>query len=108
LYFQRIIVYKRKRIKTFLFPINHPDLTASYHNIASVYQTMGNHSEALPFYEKTREILEKTLPPYHVRLATVYNSIAFAYYHMEEYPNALLHLFGIQLKRFVQKTTAYI
>jgi tetratricopeptide (TPR) repeat protein len=46
---------------------------------------MGNHSEALPFYEKT-------VPPYHVRLATVYNSIAFAYYHMKEYPNALLYL----------------
>lgn len=43
-----------------------------YSNIAIVYQYMGDHVNALLFYQKALEVQEKSLPPNHPNLEQTY------------------------------------
>ncbi|CAF1397094.1 unnamed protein product [Rotaria sordida] len=70
-------------------PPNHPDLAASYNNIGSVYNSMGEYSKALSSYERSLEITKIALPPNHPDLAASYNNIGLVYYDMGEYSKAL-------------------
>jgi tetratricopeptide (TPR) repeat protein len=54
-----------------------------------VYSNMGEYSTALSFYEKTKEIFEKILPPNHPLLAASFGNIASGYEKMNQYPKAL-------------------
>ncbi|CAF2180142.1 unnamed protein product [Rotaria magnacalcarata] len=70
-------------------PEDHPDLTASYHCIALVYDSMGDYSKALEFYEKAHKIYEKAVPPNQFDLAISFNNIGLVYYNMGDYARAL-------------------
>ena len=68
---------------------NHPDLGASYNDIALVYNDIGEYSMALEYYEKDIEIKKVALPKNNPDLATSYNNIALVYDNMSEYSKAL-------------------
>ncbi|CAM4826026.1 unnamed protein product [Rotaria magnacalcarata] len=70
-------------------PPNHPNLAASYNNLASVYVNMHNYVEALSFAEKSIKISEESLPANHPDLAAAYNNIGGLYFRMGEYSMAL-------------------
>ncbi len=50
---------------------------------------MGEHIEALEFYQRTFEIFQKTLPSNHPSFAVTYAHTAIAHESMKELPNAL-------------------
>ncbi|CAF4178891.1 unnamed protein product, partial [Rotaria sordida] len=64
-------------------------LAASYGNVASVYDNMGEYSKALSSYERALHIDKKVLPPNHPDLASDYNNIGSVYENMGEYSKAL-------------------
>ena len=49
-----------------------------YVNVGTVYENFAMHSEAIPYFEKAREIYERELPPGDSRLAGLYNNMALA------------------------------
>ena len=57
--------------------------------LALVYDSMGEYSKALSYYEKDLEISKQALPPNHPDLATSYNNIGIVYDDMGEYSKAL-------------------
>ena len=68
---------------------NDPDFSASYNNIASVYNKMSEYSKALQYYKKSIEIKYKALPKNHPNLAISYSSIGQVYHNMGKYMKAL-------------------
>ncbi|CAF3872443.1 unnamed protein product [Adineta steineri] len=99
-YFEKAVGIDEKTL-----PENHPSLATSYNNIIHIhyifdlftfplhigsgYNSMGEYSKALSFYEKTRGIFEKTLPADHPSLAASYNNIGLVYINTGEYSKAL-------------------
>jgi tetratricopeptide (TPR) repeat protein len=64
--------------------------TASiYHMLGMVNGHLGKYAEAITFYKKSNEILQKILPPTHSDLASSYNNIGNVYSSVEEYSKAL-------------------
>ncbi|CAF1051582.1 unnamed protein product [Adineta ricciae] len=64
---------------------------------ASIYHQLGwnkynqkNYPEAILYYRKALEILEKILQPHHPKLATSYNNIGIVYGQLGDYSNARL------------------
>ena len=49
-----------------------------YVNVGTVYENFAMPSEAIPYFEKAREIYERELPPGDSRLAGLYNNMALA------------------------------
>jgi tetratricopeptide (TPR) repeat protein len=60
-----------------------------YQHLGIAKAGKGNDKEVLEFYQKSLEIVQKFLPPYHSYLATTYNNIAAVHYSMKEYSKAL-------------------
>jgi tetratricopeptide (TPR) repeat protein len=64
---------------------DHSQLVISYKNIASMHESMGEYSKALPFYQQALEIEQKTLPSNHPDLATSHSNIGLVFQEMGEY-----------------------
>jgi tetratricopeptide (TPR) repeat protein len=56
--------------------------------LGSVKFSQGQYEEALPFYQKSLEIFERTLPENHLTLACSYNNIGLLYHEICEYSKA--------------------
>jgi len=83
-YSQKAVAIREK-----ILPPEHPDLAASYNNLAETYRVWGWHQRSLEFHQKTLGILEKTLPPEHSDLATSYNNLAGTYGALGEHQKSL-------------------
>ncbi|CAF0833684.1 unnamed protein product [Rotaria sordida] len=64
-------------------------LSSTYNNIGLMYDSMGNYSDALSWYEKALEIQSNSLPSDHPSLATVYDNIGMVYRSLGDYTTAL-------------------
>ncbi|MDR2897356.1 MAG: tetratricopeptide repeat protein [Spirochaetaceae bacterium] len=82
-------LHKALEIQEKLLGKENPDPAATYHNIALVYDSMGEYRMALEWYNKSLAIREKVLGKEHPFTAATYNNIATVYSHMGEYPKAL-------------------
>ncbi len=60
-----------------------------FHQLGWIKDDQGKYTEAIEFYEKALEILQKILPPNHPLLGTSYNNISTVYENMGEYLKAL-------------------
>ncbi|MEA1983261.1 MAG: tetratricopeptide repeat protein, partial [Campylobacterota bacterium] len=67
----------------------HPSTAAGYHNLAVLYEAMGNHLEALSLYKQALAINEKVLGEEHPDTATIYNNLAVLYMDMGKLEEAL-------------------
>ncbi|CAF4181824.1 unnamed protein product, partial [Rotaria sordida] len=65
------------------------DKAAYNHQLGWIYDSMGDYSQALSYYEKSLDIKKKTLPPNHPDLAPSYLNIGTVYDNMGEYSKAL-------------------
>ena len=75
-----------------------------YQQLGSIIYHKGNNTEALSYYEKVLEILQRTLPANHPSLATSYNNIGLVCHNMGEYSKAqALSYYGKALET-LQKT----
>jgi tetratricopeptide (TPR) repeat protein len=61
----------------------------SYGNIGLMYQSMGDYSAALSYYEQTLESDQKSLPSDHLSLATIFNNIATVHQRIGNYSLSL-------------------
>ncbi|CAF1480451.1 unnamed protein product [Adineta steineri] len=68
---------------------NDRDKANIYHMLGLVKDNQEENAEALTFYEKSNEILQKILPPTHSDVATSYNNIGSMYWKMNENSKAL-------------------
>ncbi|CAF1285699.1 unnamed protein product [Rotaria sordida] len=57
--------------------------------LGSVYQSIGQYSKAITFYERAIDIYKKMSPPSQLGLADSYNNIGLVYDNMGEYLKAL-------------------
>lgn len=57
-------------------------------NCATVYKAFGLAEQALPLYEQTREVYERSLQPEDNRLAGLYNNMALAMVDLKRYQDA--------------------
>jgi tetratricopeptide (TPR) repeat protein len=62
-----------------------------YNQIGRTKCEQGKYTEAIAFYEKSLEIIKKTLHPNHPDLAYSYDNIGMVYSEMGEYSEALLY-----------------
>ncbi|CAF1479168.1 unnamed protein product [Rotaria sordida] len=60
-----------------------------YSELGLIKDNLGHYNEAIEFYEKSHDILQKNLPPNHPELASSYNNIGLVYANMGEYAKAL-------------------
>ncbi|CAF4162823.1 unnamed protein product [Adineta steineri] len=60
-----------------------------YHQLGIIKDDQGEYQEALPYFEKSLAIFQKTHPSNHHRLGTSYNNIGMVYDSMGDYPKAL-------------------
>ncbi|CAF3031171.1 unnamed protein product [Rotaria socialis] len=68
---------------------NESDQADYYHALGLMKENLGQYNQAIEFYERARDISEKTLPPNHPDLANSYNNIGNVYSDMGEYSKAL-------------------
>ncbi|CAF4180770.1 unnamed protein product, partial [Rotaria sordida] len=57
--------------------------------LGTVYQSIGEYSKAITFYERAIDIYKKMSPPSQLGLAAAYNNIGLVYRNMSEYSKAL-------------------
>ena len=72
-----------------LLPIYQNELDSVQTDIADIYDSQGDYSKALEWYEKALAIKEKVLGKEHPSTATTYNNIAGVYESQGDYPKAL-------------------
>ena len=65
-----------------------PGAATAYLNIATAYKSYGKTQDALPLYERAREIYERDLDETDVRLAGLYNNMALALGESLQYDEA--------------------
>ncbi|CAM4830548.1 unnamed protein product [Rotaria magnacalcarata] len=68
---------------------NESDQADYYHALGLMKENLGQYNQAIEFYERARDISEKTLHPNHPNLAHSYNNIGSVYSGMGEYSKAL-------------------
>ncbi|CAF5032257.1 unnamed protein product, partial [Rotaria magnacalcarata] len=82
------------------------DLAITYNNIGAAFQSKGEDNNALLHYEKSLNILEKSLPSTHPDIATALNNIGTLYYRMGDLENAQrYHLKALQIQEKVLTPT---
>ena len=64
-------------------------LATIYNNIGASRESLGDHSSALSYYQKTLAIQQKYLPHMHPSLSTTYSNIAATNASIGDYPTAL-------------------
>ena len=65
-----------------------PDGATAFINVGTVYKAFGRANEALPVFERAREVYEKYLSKDDERLAGLYNNMALVKTDLEEYHEA--------------------
>jgi len=55
---------------------NHPDVAASFNNLAELYRRQGNYAEAEPLYQRSLAIIEKVFGPEHPLAAGILYNLA--------------------------------
>ncbi|MDR1224514.1 MAG: tetratricopeptide repeat protein [Tannerella sp.] len=80
---------KALAIRERVLETDHPDASASYNNIGSTYDSMGNYPKALEYYLKALAIKERVLGINHPSTATSYGNIGGTYCSMGDYQKAL-------------------
>ena len=60
-----------------------------YHNMAGVYEDLGEYGKALEYYKKDLAISERVLGTEHPSTATTYHNMANVYYYQGDYSKAL-------------------
>ena len=83
-YYLKALEIRKKVLGT-----NHPDTTATYNNLAGLYELKGKYEKALEYYLKALEIREKVLGTEHPDTATTYNNLARHYWSKGKYEKAL-------------------
>jgi len=68
---------------------SHPVYATSLHNLAFLYQSMGDSARALPLYEQARALTRKALGESHPAYATSLNNLAALYESRSDYAKAL-------------------
>ena len=95
--FKRAIAIDEKSL-----PPDHPALASHLSNLANLYNSQGNYSEAEPLFKRAIAIAEKSLPPDHPNLARDLGNLALLYYNQGNYTEAeLLYLRVLEIR--VQK-----
>jgi tetratricopeptide (TPR) repeat protein len=78
----------------------HPDVAASYNNLAALYQSQGRYSEAELLYIKALKICQRLLGEEHPSVTTSYNNLAALYQSQGRYREAeLLYIKQLELRR---------
>lgn len=67
---------------------DHPDTATALHNLAALYDEIGNYAKAEPLYQRALKIREKALGPDHPDTATVLNNLGGLYREMDDYAKA--------------------
>jgi len=57
-------------------------------NLGGLYWSQGRYNDALPLYERTRGIYEKTLDPMHPNVAAILNNLGETYWKLSRYGEA--------------------
>ena len=68
---------------------DHPDLAASYYNIASAHHALGQYKKALEYIQKATMIYEEVSGLNHSDLASSYNNFGIVYHSLGHYEKAL-------------------
>jgi tetratricopeptide (TPR) repeat protein len=79
-------------IRERVFGTDHPDTAASYNNIGSTYNSMGNYQKTLEFKMKALDIKERVFGTDHPSTAASYNNIGYTYHFMDNDQKALEYL----------------
>ena len=58
---------------------DHPDVAQSLNNLALLYDTQGQYTQAEPLYKRALAIVERALGPDHPHVATSLENIAALY-----------------------------
>lgn len=84
--------YNRKalEIRQNSLPDEHQDFAISYFNMGSFENTLGNHDEALKYYQKALNIRKKK-PDEEIEIADIYESIGHVLYDKGAYDEALVY-----------------
>ena len=69
---------------------HHPYVATGLHNLAELYYNQGKYEQALPLFQHSLAIWEKTLGEHHPKVATSLNNLAEFYRTQGEYEQALL------------------
>jgi len=67
----------------------HPDITATYNNIANIYENKGDYVKSLEWYQNNLEICKKVFGIEHLNTASTYNNFALIYSRQGDYAKAL-------------------
>ena len=67
----------------------HPDVAATYNNMAKAYYNQGDYDKAMELYEKCLAIRLNSLGDKHPSVATTYNNMADVYYIKGDYDKAM-------------------
>jgi len=70
------------------FGDRHPDVAISLNNLASLYELMGNYSQAEPLYVQALNLMKELLGERHLDVATSLNNLASLYYKIGNYTQA--------------------
>ncbi|MBW4627975.1 MAG: tetratricopeptide repeat protein [Brasilonema octagenarum HA4186-MV1] len=66
----------------------HPEIAASYNNLAGLYYSQGRYTEAEPLYKKALELSQRLLGVEHPNVASSYNNLAELYRSQGRYTEA--------------------
>ena len=79
----------------------HTDVSVSLNNLAILHRRIGNYKQAIPLYEKSLAIRQRSLGETHVAVAVSLNNLGQCYRHMGE-PLKALPMHEQSLKLFEQ------
>ena len=71
---------------------NHPRYADCLNNLAGLYQAMGAYEQALPLYQRTLKIIEKSLGPEHPHAVVTISNLGSRYLARKHDPAAEAHL----------------
>ncbi|WP_347566330.1 tetratricopeptide repeat protein, partial [Scytonema sp. UIC 10036] len=78
----------------------HPDVAASYNNLAGLYKSQGRYTDAEPLYIKALELRQRLLGEEHPDVAASYNNLAGLYSDQGRYTEAEpLYIKALELRQ---------
>jgi tetratricopeptide (TPR) repeat protein len=82
---------KAQRVYEFLLEqaSSNSERATVYHHSGIAKDRLGEYEEAIKFYDKSLEIFQNILPPYHPSFASIYNNIGSVYDNMANNSKAL-------------------
>ena len=73
-------------------PANHPDISESYNNISSIYDSLDNYEKTINYLNKSLQNDMNCLPPNHPEFSTTYNNLATSLYKQGKVQEALVYM----------------